>query len=144
MLTTPEKLRSFGITPTVQRVAVYDLLHDHPAHQTAEEVYAALQKTLSTISLATVYNTLKVLTAKGALWELRIEDGVSRYDANLCSHAHFKCVDCGMVYDLWPAPGENAVPEIPGLPENFTVQDNQLCCRGTCSHCRKTAPHKAG
>ena len=94
MMTTPEKLRSFGISPTVQRVAVYDLLHDHPAHQTAEDVYNSLQKTLSTISLATVYNTLNVLTAKGAIWELRIEDGVSRYDANLRSHAHFKCVDC--------------------------------------------------
>ena len=137
MMTTPEKLRSFGISPTVQRVAVYDLLHDHPAHQTAEDVYNSLQKTLSTISLATVYNTLNVLTAKGAIWELRIEDGVSRYDANLRSHAHFKCVDCGKVYDLWPPEGEMAVPEIPGLPENFTVQDVQLVCRGICAGCKK-------
>ena len=134
-MNTPEKLRSFGIAPTVQRVAVYDLLHDHPAHQTAEEIYESLQKSLSTISLATVYNTLKVLTAKGAVWELRIEDGVSRYDANLRSHGHFKCVDCGKVYDLWPAEEENAVPVIPGLPEGFSVQDVQLSCRGICRHC---------
>ena len=121
----------------MQRVAVYDLLHDHPAHQTAEDVYNSLQKTLSTISLATVYNTLKVLTAKGAVWELRIEDGVSRYDANLRSHAHFKCVNCGKVYDLGPPEGEMAVPEIHGLPENFTVQDVQLVCRGICAGCKK-------
>ena len=135
MMNTPERLRSFGITPTVQRVAVYDLLHDHPAHQTAEEIYGSLQKSPSTISLATVYNTLKVLTAKGAVWELRIEDGVSRYDANLRSHGHFKCTACGKVYDLWPAEGENAVPVIPGLPEGFSVQDVQLSCRGICRHC---------
>ena len=134
-MNTPEKLRSFGIAPTVQRVAVYDLLHDHPAHQTAEEIYESLQKSLSTISLATVYNTLKVLTAKGAVWELRIEDGVSRYDANLRSHGHFKCVDCGKVYDLWPTEEENAEPVIPGLPEGFSVQDVQLSCRGICRHC---------
>ena len=99
MLTTPEKLRSFGITPTVQRVAVYDLLHDHPAHQTAEEVYAALQKTLSTISLATVYNNLAQLHDEDRVRKVCVEGYPDRYD-KMTRHDHLVCRVCGKLADI--------------------------------------------
>ena len=46
------------------------------------------------------YNTLKLFVSKGIVQELTIEEKEVRYDADTTQHAHFKCTECGSVYDL--------------------------------------------
>ncbi len=131
-----EQLRKFGMTPSPQRIAVYSLLRNHPAHQTAEEIFRAVRRRIPSISLTTVYNTLRLLVARGAVWELMIEEGVMRYDANRTPHSHFRCIRCGQVYDF----AGTSVPQNlqnSGLPEGFEVQKVSLCCHGICPACRR-------
>ncbi len=52
------------------------------------------------LSKTTVYNTLKLFVAKGIVQELTIEEKEVRYDADTKPHAHFKCIECGNVYDI--------------------------------------------
>ena len=137
MQTSIDFLRRNGLSPSPQRVAIYDFLRKNAIHPTVDTIYQAVLNDLPTISRTTVYNTVKRLTAAGMVQEVIIEDGELRYDADVSSHGHFKCLQCGEVYDLFPPPGENIVEDIRGLPQGFTVQQLHLCCRGICSKCSK-------
>lgn len=90
---------------------------------------------MPTLSLTTVHNTLKLLAAKKAILEVIIEDGTMRFDGDTRDHAHFKCRDCGEVYDLFPEEGAPLVTGIPSLPDGFTVEALHLCLKGVCKNC---------
>ena len=129
----PGILKEHGISPSPQRVAIYNFLRCNPVHPTADMIYRALKEEIPTLSLMTVYNTLKLLTKKFLVQEIRIEDGELRYDGDMRDHGHFKCIACSRVYDLFPPEGEKMVTGIPGLPEEFRVKTVQLYCHGVCA-----------
>ena len=54
-----QKLNDAGIRPSVQRVAIYAYLCQHPVHPDIETIYADLAPDYATLSKTTVYNTLK-------------------------------------------------------------------------------------
>ncbi|MBE6367579.1 MAG: transcriptional repressor [Lentisphaerae bacterium] len=128
-------LRSLGVSPSPQRVAIYDFLKKNPVHPTVDTIYQSVLEQLPAISRTTVYNTVKRLVLAGAIQEVIIEDGELRFDANIKSHAHFKCMECGKVYDLFPPEGVAPVEKIHGLPDGFQVTQIHLCCRGRCQSC---------
>ena len=125
-------LRKIGVTPSPQRTAIYHFLRTHAIHPTAETIFAAVRTEQPSLSLTTVYNTLKLLVEKRAVREIIIEGGELRYDADMTEHGHFKCLHCGDVYDLFPPDGVPLVPSVPGLPDDFVLKEIQLCCRGYC------------
>ncbi len=130
-------LRGIGLTPSPQRVAIYDFLQKNAIHPTVDTIYNAVLKDLPSISRTTVYNTVKRLAEAGAVQEVIIEDGELRYDADMSDHGHFKCMECGKVYDLFPPEKTPLVDQIHGLSEGFTVKRLHLCCRGYCKDCSK-------
>jgi Fur family transcriptional regulator, peroxide stress response regulator len=103
----PDGLRSAleaaGWRCTRQRQAVYDVLcRDDGRHPTAEEVYQAVQRSIPSISLATVYKALEALEACGLATRLpaAASDGSARYDARSDRHYHLRCLRTGKVQDL--------------------------------------------
>ncbi len=125
-----ERLRRFGIAPSMPRIAVYKYLDEMRNHPTADEVYSALLPTYPTLSRTTVYNTMKVFQQHQAIQTILIENGEQRFDADTSVHGHFKCTGCGKVYDLFFA------QELPELPENFRADEVHLYYRGSCPDCR--------
>ena len=93
-------LRSLGLTPTIQRLAVLEYLQSTTSHPTADVVLAHVQKKHPTISRATVYNTLEALTQAGVILRITVDPAVARYDADTGPHAHFRCRVCNKVYDF--------------------------------------------
>ena len=128
-------LRGLGVSPSPQRVAIYDFLKNNAIHPTVDTIYQAVIKELPTISRTTVYNTVKKLVDAGAVQEVIIEDGELRYDADMSDHGHFKCMSCGKVYDLFPPSATPLVEKVHGLPEGFRIDRIHLCCRGRCADC---------
>ena len=57
-------LSEAGVRPSVQRVAVYSYLCEHPVHPTVETLYASLSPEYPTLSKTTIYNTLKLFEEK--------------------------------------------------------------------------------
>ena len=55
-----EELINAGIRPSVQRLAIFEYVRNSCQHPTAEVVYEALCDELGSLSLTTVYNTLKL------------------------------------------------------------------------------------
>ena len=74
------RLQETGIRPSKQRLAIMDWLITHPIHPTVEDVYQGLYKQIPTLSRTTVYNTLRMLSEKGAAQMITIDDHRVCYD----------------------------------------------------------------
>lgn len=128
-----KELLNAGIRPSVQRVAIYEFVHRSCSHPTAEEVYEELRDELGSLSLTTVYNTLKLYADAGLVMTLHIDDSFLRFDGNTNVHAHFRCSSCGKIYDL-PVKGDYHT-WLDGI-EGLTVTDAQLFLKGFCENCK--------
>lgn len=93
------KLRQKGFRVTPQRLAVCELILSSKKHPTADQVYRAVKTKYLTLSLATVYQTLHLLTEIGMLQELGLSDGISRYDPDTSPHINIICRNCGEIQD---------------------------------------------
>lgn len=127
-------MEQLGVKPSLQRIAIMGYLMDNLVHPTVDAVFSGLSDSIPTLSKTTVYNTLKLLVRRGAVLELNIDDKNVRYDANISSHAHFKCKLCGSVHDLPLGSVGEAKVEV--IPSGFVITESQLYCKGYCNACK--------
>ncbi len=127
-----ELLRA-GIRPSIQRLAIYDFVKTTNSHPTAEFVYESLRDRLGSLSLTTVYNTLKLFVDAGLVVMLNIDNAFHCFDGNIRPHAHFRCDTCGKIYDFPMKRDYHAMVED---AEGFDVQEAQLYLKGVCKSCR--------
>jgi Fur family peroxide stress response transcriptional regulator len=119
---------------TPQRLAILDYLKGNTAHPSAEDIYRAVSKKYQSMSFATVYNTLNMLTKAGTVRELTIDPERKRYDPDTSRHHHLICVLCSRIVDV---PGGIDV-DLPGeLAQDFTLLGNHVEFYGHCSRCKK-------
>lgn len=96
-----DRLRSVGLRPTRQRLALAKLLFDSgDRHVTAELLHTEALDANIRVSLATVYNTLHQFTEVDLLREIVVESGRSYFDTNTSAHHHFFHVDEGKLQDI--------------------------------------------
>ncbi len=95
-----DKLRELGIKLTPQRIAILQYLDGNTEHPPADCIHKALSKQYPTLSTATVYNTLEVLTRRGYLRELTMDPQKKRFDPNPKHHNHLMCVACKKIVDV--------------------------------------------
>lgn len=127
------RLAGSGIKPSVQRLAIMEYLMSHNTHPTVETVYQALSKKIPTLSVTTVYNTLRLFAGHGVAQMVTIDERRVCYDGVTEPHVHFYCKQCGRVFDVYSreAPG---IPE--GiLPEGHRVDEAHLYYKGVCAEC---------
>jgi Fur family iron response transcriptional regulator len=106
------RLRSVGLRPTRQRLALARLLLENgDRHITAEQLHGEAVGADIQVSLATVYNTLHQFTEAGLLREVVVEPGRSYFDTNTSDHHHFFCDADGRLQDI---PGEDVM--VSGFP----------------------------
>ncbi len=89
-----------NIKPTLIRVKTLEYLWSTKEHPDAEMIYREVAKYIPTLSMTSIYNTLNSFVEKGIVTAIKIEDGVVRYDGDITSHGHFKCIKCGRVLDI--------------------------------------------
>ena len=106
------RLRSVGLRPTRQRLALARLLLENgDRHITAEQLHGEAVGADIQVSLATVYNTLHQFTEARLLREVVVEPGRSYFDTNATDHHHFFCEADGRLQDI---PGEDVM--VSGFP----------------------------
>ena len=127
------RLQETGIRPSKQRLAIMDWLINHPIHPTVEDVYQGLYKQIPTLSRTTVYNTLRMLSEKGAAQMITIDEHRVCYDGNTTPHVHFYCKKCGKVFDLF----DEKAPTLkkPRVIDGNIVDEQQLYYKGVCAEC---------
>ncbi len=126
-----DRLRRYNIKPSVQRMAVLDYLMTHYTHPTADTIFNALYPAIPTLSKATVYNTLNLLTEQGVIQMITIDEKNARFDARETPHLHFRCSACGEIFDF----------DLPPLQmealKDYDITDIQVYCKGVCPTCQK-------
>ena len=110
-----------NILPTPQRVKIAEILLAEPQHLSAEQIIGRLREAGSSVSKATVYNTLNLFGEKGLVKELCIDPRRRYYDSRTRLHHHFYNVDTGELTDIDQE--RVSFSELPDLPEG-TVGDS--------------------
>ncbi len=128
-----ETLLSKGIRPSPQRLAVYEALVGRRDHPSADVLFQALRPTMPTMSKTTVLNTMRLFQRVGLVHDVRCEEGELRFDGSIDFHVHFKCRDCGALFDIeMKEPHSRPFAE---MPKGFTFDDEQLIYYGRCDKC---------
>jgi len=123
-------LRQHDIKPSHHRLQILQYLMTERNHPSAEMIYHHLAPQIPTLSRTTVYNTLQLLVEKGLAMAITINENETRYDADVTPHGHFKCLNCGSIYDFHMAETKNTV----GL-DGFQILDRQYYYFGYCPQC---------
>jgi Fur family iron response transcriptional regulator len=115
-----EKLRTAGLRPTRQRLALAKLLFDGPdRHITAELLHGEALRARVQVSLATVYNTLHQFTDAGLLREIVVDAERSYFDTNVSTHHHLFDEDSRALHDIPEC--DVRLDSMPGLPAGMEV-----------------------
>lgn len=86
---------------TSQRKIIAQVLEDTADHPDVEELYTRASKIDPTISIATVYRTVKLFDEAGILDKLEFGDGRARYeDAERDHHDHLIDINSGSVIEF--------------------------------------------
>ncbi len=127
-----DTLRKRGLQPTQQRVAVYRYLLAHRTHPTVDTVFQALRHEFPSMSRTTVYNTMHALKDVGLLRVVTIDSEEQHFDADVTDHGHFRCTQCGTVYDFALPP--HAADFL--LPRHLHTIQFDVYASGRCSDCQ--------
>ena len=114
-------LNSADVRPTRQRLALAHLLigDGQNRHVCAESLHASATTQDLSVSLATVYNTLRVFCDAGLMHEIRVDGHKSYFDTRVDDHPHFYWEDTGEITD---APKESVrFDTLPQAPNGFEV-----------------------
>jgi Fur family transcriptional regulator, peroxide stress response regulator len=124
-------LMSRQVRPTRYRLQILDYLVHNRCHPTAEQIYRVLLAVHPHLSRTTIYNTLSVFADTGIVRVLVIEGDDMRYDITTEKHGHFKCTQCGTIYNFSIDPGLLAPRELVG----FQIEDQNVQFQGICPQC---------
>ena len=127
--------RENNLKVTPQRIAIAKYVFNNSEHPTAKRIYQEIRRVHPTVSMATIYATLKVLKEVGLLQELNLPDGQSRFDPNLEPHAHLICEKCGDITD-WEDPLLSELVSNISNDAHFIVSASGLNLNGVCRKCQ--------
>ena len=124
-------LREHGIKPSLQRIKIYEYLVNNKNHPNVDRIYNDLAKEIPTLSKTTIYNTLNLFIEKKIATVITIEENEVKYDADTSFHGHFKCNNCGKIYDFDVEVKSEDQDKLKG----FLISDKQVYYRGICKNC---------
>lgn len=129
-----DALRKAGIKVTRQRIEIIREVASSTGHPSVGEVYDAVRLRMPSISLDTVYRTMRTLSAMGMIHPVGSSGERVRFDADRTPHHHFLCSVCGGAYDfVCPELDDIPIPEQAralGLPRGSRIE-----VRGVCTKC---------
>jgi Fur family iron response transcriptional regulator len=96
-------------------------------HVTAESLFASVQDMGESVSLATVYNTLRAFCEVGLVQEVTVDGSKSYFDTNTHDHPHFYWEDSGTLSD---APADQLkITQVPDAPEGAEIASVDVVIR---------------
>lgn len=129
-------LKENGVRMTPQRHAILNFLLTSMSHPTVDEIYKALEMNFPNMSVATIYNNLRVFKDAGLVRELTYGDSSSRYDANMKDHYHIICQFCGKITDFdYPSLTEIEVKA--EEKTGYQIDSHRMEMYGTCPECKE-------
>jgi len=119
---------------TRQRQVVLEELKKLDTHPTAADLYELARRRLPKISLGTVYRNLELLVEMGLVRKITTAGGEARFDTDVESHYHIRCIQCGRITDadgLEQEPLSTEIRELGG----YEIVGYRLEFEGVCPTC---------
>ena len=135
-----DTLKQTGVRMTPQRHAILEYIITAHAHPTADDIYKALEGKFPNMSVATVYNNLRVFKEVGLVKELTYGDSSSRFDFVSSDHYHIICEQCGKIVDFH-YPGLDEVEQLASHVAGFKVSHHRMEIYGDCPECAANDVH---
>ena len=125
-----ERLRTSGLRPTKQRLAICKILFDRKEtfHFTIEKLKKIAEKdSRKKIYLATLYNTVHAFKKSGYLKEISLKGNKTFFDTNTKNHHHFYDEDSSQLIDI---KNENvSINNLPSPPNGKKIKDIEITIR---------------
>ena len=135
--------RGNGIKLTHQRLEIFREVAQTGDHPDTEQVFQRVRMRIPTVSLDTVYRALWLMKDLGLVTALGSSRERTRFDANLSSHHHFVCRQCGFTRDFYSDDLDTI-----RLPESVDaygeIEATHVEVRGVCRECLEKRRHKTG
>ncbi|MBM7636694.1 Fur family peroxide stress response transcriptional regulator [Streptococcus saliviloxodontae] len=123
------------ITETRKAIIAYMINSHH--HPSAEQIYKDLLPMYPNLSLATVYNNLKVLVKEGFVVEIKLtNDNTSYFDFMDSNHPHVVCEKCGKITDITVVPISDLKEEAE-QQSGYQITKTQVLIYGVCPDCQE-------
>ncbi len=124
---------------TSQRQAIVDTVFSTDLHFTAEQLLEWSRRRDKSVSRATVYRTLPLLTESGLVREMDFGKDYKFYDPNYADHPnhnHIICNDCEKIVEFESDKIEKLESEITRRL-GFSIKTQRLQITGTCEELKK-------
>ena len=124
---------------TSQRQAIIETVFNTEEHFTAEQLLEWSRKKDKSVSRATVYRTLPLLTESGLVREMDFGKDHKFYDPNYAhhpNHNHIICQDCEKIVEFDSEKIEKLEDEI-SHRLGFSVKTHRLQITGSCDELKK-------
>jgi Fur family peroxide stress response transcriptional regulator len=119
-----------------QRETILKVITSTKSHPRADWIYDRVREEIPNISLGTVYRNLKALAREGEIYQLELSGSSSRFDGNTDSHYHFRCKQCGDMYDL-DEPVDRSIEKRIARKTGFKILRQRLELLGLCKKCQQ-------
>lgn len=135
-----ETLAEAGYRSSAPRHTVIEALAREGCSVTAREVAEALQRSGSSVGIASVYRTLDLLDRLGLVQRFDVGEGVARYEPAHPDghHHHIVCESCGNVVPFEDDALERAIDRLAGRVE-YAINAHEVTLRGECPACAEPA-----
>ncbi len=130
-----QALRKKGYKATPQRIAICRFALSSREHPSVQRIHKEVKEIHPTVSLATVYKTLQILTEIGLIQELDFPKSQARFDSYVEPHINLVCLRCGKITDVDDPAAREMVAGIAATAE-FTRTGQRLDVYGICKMCR--------
>src|SRR5699024_5964079 len=119
---------------TIQRPLVLEAVRTVRDHPTSADGYEAVRRHHPSISRATGYRNLGVLTSRGEVSRAEAANGAGRHDFRTPPHCHALCRTCGGVFDI-EMPQVDMASQVPDA-HGFSLERCEIVFEGVCAQCR--------
>jgi Fe2+ or Zn2+ uptake regulation protein len=129
------ELRSVGLRVTAPRVAVLDVVADHP-HIDADRIAAGVRAGSVSVSTQAVYDVLRACVGAGLLRRIEPAGSAALYETRTNdNHHHLVCRHCLSVVDIDCVVGSAPCLD-PSSTHGFEIDEAEVVFWGRCEQCR--------
>ncbi|MDR4889931.1 Fur family transcriptional regulator [Fredinandcohnia sp. QZ13] len=126
-------LKERGLRITPQRTLILQTILSLKGHPTVEDIHRQIPH----ISLATIYNNVKLFVSLRILKELPYGNGLSKYElSNQPNHYHILCEVCGDIIDF-NYPTLTQIEDVANKLTKFKINSHQMEVYGLCQSCQR-------
>jgi Fur family peroxide stress response transcriptional regulator len=130
-----QALRKKGYKATPQRIAICRFAISSREHPSVRRIHEEVKEVHPTVSLATVYKTLQILTEIGLVQELDFPKSQARFDSYVEPHINLVCLRCSKIRDVDDPAAQEIIARVATTAE-FTWTGQRLDIYGICKTCR--------